>query len=273
MLSYDLLKNRAIIQLSGKDAESFLLRIITNVIPKDREAKYSMILSPQGRYLFDFFIINNNNVFFIDCLAKIKTSLLLRLNMYKLKSEVEVTDVSAFYDVLYTRSILTNSNIIKIFSQYRDPRFNKMGFRVLVEKLDINHTKYTPNLYLEDKYKFTIPDGEIDLLHNKSIPIEYGADKLNAISYTKGCYIGQELISRVKSQGVVRKKIYNINSNDDLSNIQSQTAVILDDNVIGSWCSSYKNQAIALVKESNYCHDQLITVQNIQAKLSVPEWR
>lgn len=286
MHSYHLLNNRAILELSGCDASNFLLRITTNVIPAaNGEAKYSMILSSQGRFLFDFFLINNHNTFFIDCLASIKNALLSKLHMFKLRSKVQINDVSDFYDVIYSQFYINDSNLhhlnlntAKLVTQYRDPRFNQMGFRLLTEKLhSCNLVNSNTDVYLVDKYKFAIPDGEIDIPSNKAIPPEYGADRLNAISYSKGCYIGQELISRIKSQGVVRKKIYHATSDESLLNVAPQTPVMHNSNIIGYWCSSYYTQGIALIRESgdqnNIFTKQEITVNSAKIKLSIPQWQ
>ncbi|KJV55070.1 glycine cleavage T-C-terminal barrel domain protein [Orientia chuto str. Dubai] len=284
MCSYHLLNNRAVLHLSDCDAANFLLRITTNVIPKDGEAKYSMILNPKGRFLFDFFLINNRNNFFIDCSASIKNDLLSKLNMFKLRSKVKISDVSDCYSIIYSQSYLCDSDLYnlnleatKVLIQYQDPRFNQMGFRLLTNKFN-SYNLVTSNidLYLVDKYKFAIPDGEIDLQSNKAIPIEYGANILNAISYSKGCYIGQELISRIRSQGIVRKKIYHATSNENLLGILHQTPVMHNGSIIGYWCSGHYTQGIALIRESDEHQNlsqQEITVSDIKIKLSIPPWQ
>jgi folate-binding protein YgfZ len=113
-----------------------------------------------------------------------------------------------------------------------------------------------PNLFINDKYKYSIPDGATDMIQNRSIPIEFGAEELNAISYNKGCYIGQEVVSRAKYQGVIRKKIFKLEftKNEfgtDIANIATGAEITdLECKIkLGVYCSGVQGLAIALLRE------------------------
>ena len=137
--------------------------------------------------------------------------------MYKFRAAIELIDLSDDYQVLYSKDDLKINSVIS----FRDTRYSKLGIRTIIKKTNLSDLKgeLTTGLYYTDKYNFAIPDGGVDLIAEKSIPLEYGAEELGAISYTKGCYVGQELMSRTKYQGVIRKKIFKISGQNELKNI------------------------------------------------------
>ena len=93
-----------------------------------------------------------------------------------------------------------------------------------------------------DKYKYSIIDGYLDLVYERSIPIEYGAEELNAIDYNKGCYVGQEVISRVKYQGIVRKKIFKLQFGTEFAFKEHDPKITdLNGDKLGIMCSHYQN--------------------------------
>lgn len=267
----ELLENRVIINIHGTDAQKFLQGQTTNDIIKNRYS-YNFILNNQGRYLFDFFVFKESNESFYIEIHKNSADLFFkRLSMYKLRSRVEIKDVSDDFYVLYSKEVVDNA----LFS-LQDPRNNKLGFRSIIEKGKFNYDKdYSKNLYLKDKYDLAIIDGDIDLIYEKSIPVEYGAEQLNAIDYQKGCYIGQEVISRAKYQGVVRKKIYKLNFDMQLTPIDKGTIVTdLDGNKLGVMCSCYENTAIVQLREEKYLglEKKVAMIDNQSAKIQPPDW-
>ncbi len=268
---YEILANRAIIEVFGDDAMKLLHNLITNDI-KNTNYCYTYALNNQGKYLFDFFILKLSNTrFFID--ININQSNLFKnyLMRYKLRAKIRVNDVTDVYQIVYSKQQLE-------FNGYQDPRCNKLGFRSIVNKNTIlaNGIK---GLYLQDKYNYTIVDGYEDLIFERSIPVEYGCEQLNAVSYTKGCYIGQEVISRIKYQGVIRKKIFKLSLNtSSLSHtldISKQDEIMVNNTKIGVVCSSYKNNAIALIKMDDYrsLQNTVINVKNQVVSLCIPSWR
>lgn len=266
---YEILTNRAIIEVFGDDAMNFLHNLTTNDI-KNNDYCYSYALNNQGRYLFDFFVLKLSATrFFIDININQSDLFKNHLVQYKLRAKIEVNDLTNAYQVIYSKQQLQ-------FNSYRDPRYNQLGFRSIINKDDFLTTTGIEGLYQQDKYNFAIVDGYEDLIANRSIPIEYGAEKLNAISYTKGCYIGQEVISRTKYQGVVRKKIFKcVTSNPNSSDIAKNDEIMANNTKIGVVCSSYKNRAIALIREDDYysLQNTVITVKNLSVSLDVPPWR
>lgn len=298
---YEILTNRGVVGVFGNDAMNFLHNLATNDITKFNYC-YTYSLSSQGRYLFDFFVFKKSETeFFIDINIEQIDLLKKHLMMYKLRSKVEITDLRDSYQVVYSKEKLDSSDALV---SVRDPRYHELGFRSVerhckTTKLswhsceinthestttampprndDFHWSKFsqTPELYLQDKYNFVIIDGHEDLIYDRSIPVEYGGEELNALSYNKGCYIGQEVISRAKYQGVVRKKIFKISSEEDISQIKKNDEINIGDKKIGVVCSIYKNMGIGLVRVEEYSlyKNAIITINNIPISLSVPPWR
>ncbi len=267
----ELLEDRVIINIHGVDAEKFLQGQTTNDIIKNRYS-YNFILNNQGRYLFDFFVFRESKEsFYIDIHKNSADAFLKRLSMYKLRSQVELKDILEDFCVLYSKEIIDN-----VLFSLQDPRNNKLGYRSIIKRDQFNKDKnHSTNLYLKDKYNFAIIDGDIDLIYEKSIPIEYGADNLNAIDYKKGCYIGQEVISRAKYQGVVRKKIYKLNFDTELAPIDKGAMVTdLDGNKLGVVCSCYENIAIAQLREEKYLglEKKIAIIDHQTANIQTPDW-
>jgi len=268
----EILKNRSIIHLVGSDAEKFLQGQTTNDIIKNKYS-YNFILNNQGRYLFDFFVYRESaDSFYIDIHSNSAENFIEKLSMYKLRSDWELKDVSNEFCVLYSKNLLEDS----IFS-LNDPRSDLLAFRSMMVRSKVGDTKdHVWGVYLQDKYDYSIIDGVPDLIYEKSIPIEYGADEINAIDYQKGCYVGQEVISRVKYQGVIRKKIYKLIFEPDLAtNCPGGRVLDSDDNQIGTVCSSYGNLAIALLREEKYLglEKKVAMVYDNPVDILIPEWR
>lgn len=264
------ISDRSIIKISGIDAAKFLQNLVTNDVASvlDDESIYAMMLSPQGRFLFDMFVIKTSDGYLMDIFAGTKELLLKKLRMYKINMRVEIENCEGWC-VGYERVIATapRNNVI-----YKDPRYKNLGYRAI---LDPSHGVDDENHYLTDKYKYTIPDGGIDLLYDKAMPQEYGAEQLRAISYTKGCYVGQEVISRTKSQGVVRKKIYKVSADFNMSDIPHGTEIKSNGNKIGIFCSGNKDSGIALIREEDLevgRTDALYLLDHKQVQLAIAPW-
>lgn len=237
-----IIPDRVVIKVSGVDSTKFLQNLVTNDVSSSVDTIYAMMLSPQGRFLFDMFIIRTENGYLLDVFTGTKDLLLKKLRMYKINMQVEIEDVDELY-IGYMHSYLDKPEI----QFYKDPRYQELGYRCVMPPAT-NHNSLE---YLQDKYKYTIPDGGVDLLYDKAMPQEYGAEQLNAISYIKGCYVGQEVISRTKSQGVVRKKIYKITADFDLSTIEHGAHITMEGAKIGIFCSGYLQEGIALIREGD----------------------
>ena len=272
----ELLEHRSILSLSGKDALVFLQNIVTNDL-NNYSYSYNYLLSPQGRYLYDFFVLKlSPDQLFIDIDSISAQSFLQKLTIYKLRRDVEIKNLASEYSVLYSREKMeTNEEVI---ASNCDPRFSKLGFRSIVESSCANKLELVGNnLYMQDKYEFTIPDGRDDLITGNSVVFQFGAEELSAVSFSKGCYIGQEVISRAKYQGVTRKKLFKLVSDKKIAFNDIGTEITdLRGEKIGIFCSSYNKLGIGLLNEEKYLglDTKIALINGIQEVLILkPEWR
>ncbi len=199
------LNNRAALKISGKDSRSFLQGLITNDINflDTQSCIYACLLTPQGKFLYDFFITENNGVLTLDCEGGERASSLAKLlNMYKLRADasIEITDNIPVY-AIWDKNMGT-----------QDPRHEDMGYRSFKKPENLPEKPFME--WDTRRIKLCIPDGSRDLLPQKSTMDEGCMDQLNAISYDKGCYVGQELTARMHYRGLGKKNLQTVNINE-----------------------------------------------------------
>lgn len=233
------LENRGIIKITGKDSTNFLNNILTNNIDDASEqgAVFAALLSPQGRYLFDMFIIKaGEDEFLLD--TSFTDELFTKLMMYKLRSNVKIEHLKEL-------SVYASFENETGLHKYQDPRNNNMGLRII----DYNNRETNQSIEYYNKIRIqnSIPELEYDLLRDKDFALEGLLDEMGAIDFHKGCYIGQEMTSRMKRRGTLKQKLVKINFLCDTpppfnSKIMSQN------NEIGLVRSVSGNIGLALVR-------------------------
>jgi len=221
------LEDRGFIQVKGAEAKDFLQNIITNNIEKvsNESTVFSSILTPQGKYLFEFFVLKLNDGYLLECEKKAKTEIIKLLNFYKLRSKVDFVDLSEKYTAavisLEKFKEINNSNLSKgkttnyeDDSVYIDPRNDKLGAKIISKLENIYLTIKKLNLKITDKKKYYsksfelgIPQIDLNKLKDKIFGIENNLDELNGIDFKKGCYVGQENTSRIKLRNKLRRRI------------------------------------------------------------------
>ena len=195
-----LLKDRAIVEISGLDRQEFLQGLITNDIKLATSQKmiYSAFLNGAGRFFVDFFIHEIAEKYILDCHILEVDEIIKKLNLYKLRSQVEIAK---------------NQNLFVIFNTqnlgFVDSRVNDFGYRFYINSQDLkNYPTQDLIFYHQSRINFRIPEGYYDLTKDKSYIFEFGFDDFSAISYQKGCYVGQEATARNHYRGQLRKKIF-----------------------------------------------------------------
>ena len=221
------LQDRGFIQVNGTDAKEFLQNIVTNNVEKVtlESTLFSSILTPQGKYLFDFFIIKLKDNYLIECEKKSTSEIIKLLNFYKLRSKVDLVDLNEKYTVaiisLEKFREINNSDLLKgkttTYEEnliYIDPRSEKLGAKIISKTKDINLIIKKLNLNIVDKQKYYkesfdlgILQTEMKKLKEKIFGIENNLDELNGIDFKKGCYIGQENTSRIKLRNKLRRRV------------------------------------------------------------------
>ncbi|MBU6338943.1 MAG: hypothetical protein KGQ36_03115 [Rickettsiales bacterium] len=242
-------KSRAIIEIKGEERKKFLQGLITNDVEKASSTNliYAVMLSAQGRFLYDLFIFENDESLFLDCFAERRDEIIKKLNFYKLRSKVEIIKND---EVSVLQVLETENDELKKFP---DPRSKNLGFRAY---LPLSSGRTPGSMMLQDmdlQYHFLrisnkIVESELDLTYDKSFILEFGFDDLNAIDYKKGCYVGQELTARTHYRGEIRKKLFHVTI-DNLTEIEKSCEVFCKKKSVGIVLSSvfYENKLHALL--------------------------
>jgi len=221
-----MLVDRAVLEVAGKDRRAFLQGLVSNDVNKvgrDR-AVHAALLTAQGKYLHDFFIVELGDALFLDVEASRVAELKRRLLLYRLRASVDITDASERFVVcvLFGERALSALELppdpgaataIDSGIAYVDPRLAALGARFLLPHaaasalamMDCNESDAAA--YDRLRLSLGIADGSRDLVVDKAILLEAGFDELNGIDWQKGCYVGQELTARTKYRGLVKKRL------------------------------------------------------------------
>ena len=232
-----LLEDRGLILITGEDVKNFLQNIITNDIEKVNLSTsiFSALFTPQGKYLFEFFLIQSKNGYLLDCDNKFTNEIINYLLKYKLRSKIEITDISKDYVIGLIsyekfldiqKSENKNGDTIEFRDSpiFLDPRNKKLGARILstleklhlsIKKLDLKIVK--PDAYFAKAHSLGIPIKGVENLKDQLFGLEANFEELNAIDFKKGCYIGQENTARMKLKEKLRRRLLPISSTKKLN--------------------------------------------------------
>ncbi len=285
-----ILEDRGLLYLNGDDVKEFLQNIITNNIEKvtNDMSCFSALLTPQGKYLFDFLIIKHKAGYFLDCEKKNIDQLYKQLNLYKLRSKVEILNLSNEFVVaaLSKEKFLTLDNskdqegwTIKFREDpiFLDPRSKNLGARLIInlEKLYLSLKKLelkTANVedYYRHSHELGISQIDNQNLQNKIFGIECNFEELNGIDFKKGCYVGQENTTRIKLKEKLNNRLFAIKVLEGKINSEE---IILEDKEIGKLLINNQNP-FALIKFQNnkFNFDDIYKCGNAIIKIQKPEW-
>ena len=240
------------INIAGDDRQEFLQGLITNDINACNRNNpiYSCILSPQGKFLADFFVIELDGSYLIEIHNQFFDNILQKLQLYKLKSKVIISENNSYLScVLFiNKKIAVPNHLIS----FQDPRNNNIGIRYILNTDNSSSLKklgFTPvdiNYYKEILMKNLIPYSPDDLIVNKSLLLENNFQNINAISWDKGCYVGQEITARMKYRALLKKKIYTLEIIS--GSVQVGEKITINDISIGEIISITKKFSIAMLK-------------------------
>lgn len=205
--------SRSLLEITGADRMAFLQGILTQDVTRlaDGHAAFSALLSPQGKILHDFFLIPVGEAIWLDVDASHKDMLHKRLTMYKLRAHVAIADMGDARRVAYrTRAEITGIGHITSRSQYlqcTDPRMAELGERLYLTTgaANIKNT-VSAEEYHHHRLTLGVPDGARDIAEDTLL--DAGYDLLNAASFTKGCYVGQEVTARMHYKNIARRGFY-----------------------------------------------------------------
>jgi tRNA-modifying protein YgfZ len=200
-----LLEDRGVIQITGTDATSFLQGLITNDINQASEDNllYTAMLTPQGKFLFDFFILKTADGYLLDCYKPTIAALIKKLSIYKLRSDITIKNVSDVYAV-YSDSA----------RGLPDPRMPEFGRRLITG--DKPETNAGFAAYEKRRIEAGLPESA-DFITEDDFPLQCNLEQLNGVNFNKGCYVGQEVTARTKYKGAIKYSFYKVSADTPLA--------------------------------------------------------
>ena len=273
-------KYSSIIKVTGPDKFSFLQGIISNDIEilKTNLSLYAAILTPQGKYLSDFFLSMYQDNVLIEIKSKNLDLVMKKLSMFKLRSNVSFEVITNF------KIFLLNESSVKIFEKEKDKIiFDDPRFKNLFNRVYIFGKQKIPNLenngfsrLKQDQYQslrllHTIPDFTLDAISNKSLLMEMRFDRLNGISWDKGCYLGQEITARMYYRKITKKQLYKVKIKFDTF---IGDKILLDGVEVGFITSYDKENGLAYISNNALedCKKKCLKSGDSTLKISDPWW-
>mgnify|MGYP001450683713 CR=1 FL=1 len=203
--------NSRFLSLEGEDTSEFLQNLITNDVSKvyNDNIIYSCLLTPQGKFLCDFFIFKLGKKFILEVHSLFYDDFFKKLKMYKLRSKIQIYEISNYHSYSVFGKIEKDDNSIILTI---DPRNKHIGYKLIQESSNPKSLKFFDVIdekkYHEILIKNTVPLSHYDLEVNKSLLLENNFENINSISWDKGCYVGQEITARMKYRSLLKKKLY-----------------------------------------------------------------
>jgi len=286
-----ILKDRSVLYLNGQDVKDFLQNLISNDINKvtDNSSCFASLLTPQGKFLYEFIVIKHKSGFFIDCEKSQSEEILKQLNLYKIRSNVEILNLSNEFVVAsfsYEKylTIDNSKDILGFTIRYRedpivlDPRNKNLGARLIInleklylslKKLELKDDKIED--YYNQSHKLGIVPKNLNKLKNKLFGIECNFEELNGIDFKKGCYVGQENTARIKLKNKLSKRLLPVEIID--GKLDEDETVYCNNIEIGKILIN-EEYPFALIKFSNenFNKDLTLKSKNGSFKIFIPKW-
>ena len=256
------LAERGLLRLGGEDRIAFLQGLVSNdVAPAgEHRAVYAAFLTPQGKFLHDLFIAGIGEALFLDCEAWRRDDLLQRLMRHRLRSRIEITDVTETLAVAVAfdgeETASEQPGAAKPFGggiAYADPRVAAAGWRFVLPRAeaiaDLQRAGFElvePIAYDRWRLALGLPDGSRDIAVDKDVLLECGFEELNGVDWRKGCYLGQEVTARTKYRGLVKKRLLPVELTGPAP--ASGTPILLAGREVGEIRSASGDLAMAMLR-------------------------
>src|SRR5215472_9038939 len=266
LCAYAFLPDRGAIEIAGVDRQTFLQGLVSNDVRKvgPSRAIYAALLTPQGKYLHDFFLIERREAIYLDGERVRLPDLLRRLSMFKLRAKVTLADASDRFAIAVAFGEGARAKLglppdlgaaapLGGGGAYTDPRLVELGARVVLPRSDGSRALDAAGLapaepadYDRLRLSLGVPDGSRDLAVEKALLLESGFDELHGIDWDKGCYMGQELTARTRYRGLIKKRLMPVKVDGPLPD--SGTIVKLGDAEAGEMRAGRDDRALALLR-------------------------
>ncbi|MBV9393080.1 MAG: folate-binding protein YgfZ [Methylobacteriaceae bacterium] len=244
-----LLGDRGVLRVGGPQCEAFLQDLLSNDATNlaADEGAYAALLTPQGKILFDMIIImttaeNGARAFLLDCAREQADDLAKRLGFYKLRAKVTIEDRSDHLAALASFGGKPQVEGIVV----RDPRSAALGYRAYLPRDKAGPVETDTSAYEARRIQVGVPKGGVDFLYGDAFPHEANFDLINGVDFKKGCYIGQEVVSRMQHRGTVRKRIVKVAFSGEAPAVG--TEIKAGETLIGTMGSSAGGHGLAMVR-------------------------
>ena len=259
------LDDRAVISLTGQEARDFLQNLVTNDLEKltPGHGLYAALLSPQGKIGFDFFIVEGEGGLLLDVAANARDALAKKLKLYRLRARLEI----AARDELAVYAALTGDAVRRAVS-FPDPRHAALPARSIGAVAEMPADLPGADAYAQARLALGVPEGG-DFGFEKIFALDGGLDELNAVSFTKGCYVGQELTARMKHRATSRKRPVLIAASAALPPPGTPVAQESD---IGEIIAAHGERGFAAIRLDKWDATQPAKAGDLTLSLRKPEW-
>ena len=287
--SFVVLDQRGVLAVSGPDQRSFLQGLVSNDLEKvgHTQARYAALLTAQGRYLHDFFMIEADGAIWLDAETARLGDLKRRLSMYRLRAKATLEEKPGLaVSVIFGEGVLAATNLSGEPGSARalgsgivfvDPRLVALGARCILPRADIRQALRDHGLceaafaaYDRQRLTLGVPDGSRDLVPEKSPLLEAGFDELNGVDWQKGCYIGQELTARTKYRGLIKKRLMPVEA-DGVAPAPG-TIVMVEGREAGEMRSSRDALGLAMLRIEPVVEGKPLKAGNATLVATKPVW-
>ena len=282
--------SKSFISIKGDDSIDFIQNIISNDIKKvaDNNCIFASLLTPQGKFLFEFIIFKTKNIFFIECNSELTKELFNKLYNYKLRSKIEIKieDNLISIDIPFVKFKSLNINKLNLINYknyliFEDPRIKNTLARAIIEQHKIKEFLSDLNIelsnekYLLEKKLFDlgVPSKDIQKLQNQLFSLEANLLELNGIDQKKGCYIGQENTARMHLKNKVNKRLFALQTIS--GKVKEGQKITLDNEEIGKVLIDdlFPFALIKINKDSkNLISDKELKTETASIKINIPNW-
>ncbi len=279
-----LLPDRGVVKVAGDDARHFLNGLATNDISQlaPGSARYAALLTPQGKIIADFIVAEAPAVegggFFLDCPRELVPTLVQKLNFYKLRAKVICEDLS---EILGVMAVWNGSGTTTFGLCYADPRLAALGMRVMLPPhlaagaaADLGTTPVEAAAYEAHRIALGVPRGGEDFSYGDTFPHEADMDQLAGVDFDKGCYVGQEVVSRVEHRNRARSRIVPVAY--DESPPSAGLPVMAGGKEVGTLGSTARGRGLALMRldrvSDALAEGTPLTCGGVPLRVVKPDW-
>lgn len=268
-----LLRSRAALRVEGPEAAHFLQGLITADMARidDTGAGFGALLTPQGKILFDFLILKDGEGYLLDCPREAAAALVKRLGFYKLRAKVTITDLSDSHAVVAVWD--EDPALTGVFAA--DPRLAALGSRGIVSADEADGSGLADEAeWQAHRIGLGVPEAGEDYAYGEVFPHDIDMDQLSGVAFDKGCYVGQEVVSRMEHRGTARRRVIRASAGAALP--PAGTEIVAGGKTLGTLGSSSGAEGLALVRldraKAALDAGTAITAGDVAVTLTLPDW-